>query len=94
MEDIDSIMEDQKFHLDKGDSMLLYTDGITEAWEKNQKGTSEREANNLFGEKKLLEMLKSNGKKKPEKLKKLLLDELKNYKSDDDITFIIIKRVR
>ena len=41
-----------------------------------------------------MEILKSNGKKNTEKIKKIILSELKSYKSDDDITFLIIKRVK
>lgn len=94
MDEIESVMEDKEFFLDVGDSMLLYTDGVTESWERNKEDTSERGANNLFGEIKLMELFQSSGKKSPEKFKKILLNELVSYKSDDDITFLIIKRIK
>lgn len=93
MDNIESMNVDKKFHLDAGDCLLLYTDGITESWESNPNDSTKDRSDNLFGGEKLEELLKTNGKQSPEMLKQLLLNELKNYNSDDDITFLILKRV-
>lgn len=92
--DIDTMLEDRSFQLNNGDCMLLYTDGITESWKSDPRIESdERSDKNMFGVEKLGSILLENGQKNPEELKQIILAEMKDYESDDDVTMIIIKRV-
>lgn len=78
-----------KFTLDKGDTLLLYTDGLTESINES--------AEEEYGEKRVLEQLERSNGSAP----KVLIDDLiKNHKAwlnnsrqSDDITVLVIKRV-
>ncbi len=79
-------IEDDTIQLTKGDIILCYTDGITEAM------NSKRE---LFGEERLLEVIRKFGhlraKHFTEKLKEELLSFTEGQVQYDDITFVVIK---
>lgn len=79
-------IEDDTIQLTKGDIILCYTDGITEAM------NSKRE---LFGEERLLEVIRKYGhlraKQFTEKLKEELLSFTEGQVQYDDITFVVIK---
>lgn len=92
IDDITSMVKDQGLNLKKNDCMLLYTDGVTESWKSVSPEKPERN-NNFFGKDRLIEILRLKGKSKPLALRDAILDELENYESDDDITFMIIKRI-
>jgi len=76
--------------INKGDTLLLYTDGLTEAWEANSYFTAR---DNMFGQEKLISIFQQNGNKSPEEIKTRLLQELQNYTLDDDITLVILKKL-
>jgi len=72
--------------LDKGDSLVLFTDGIPEAMDKE---------GNLFGDSRLEEILKLFGQDhSPENITKKLLDETKTFEigaeQSDDITILVL----
>lgn len=73
--------------LNKGDILVLYTDGVIEA---------RNEENIMYGEIRLKEIIKQNKTKSPEEIAKLILEDIKNYekpnKLSDDKTFVIVKR--
>lgn len=75
-----------KVEFNKGDLFLAYTDGVTETMNR-----SEEE----FGEKRLIELVKSNIHLSGFDLKEKIIEELKIFsdfeKPDDDITLIICK---
>jgi serine phosphatase RsbU (regulator of sigma subunit) len=76
------------FQLAEGETMLLYTDGLTEAMNKNREE---------FGEKRLAEFLSSQEKKKPLKeLLDALSLEVKEFRDgadpNDDFTVLFIRR--
>lgn len=70
--------------LDKGDVLLLYTDGITEARNKNEEE---------FGEKKLIDYLKENCDKSPDKIISELRKKVKEFSGQlqDDSTLVVVK---
>lgn len=72
--------------LDEGDFLFLYTDGINEAMNIHRQ---------MFGEKRIKEILKRNAHKKPEELKSIMQNMLINFRGtaiqNDDQTFVIIK---
>jgi len=82
----DSKYEHSSITLDKGSTMLLYTDGITEAMSPDIK---------LYGYEGLLAFFKENITKKQSEISKKLLAELDKFqhgKQFDDITFLMLKR--
>ncbi|MCU0848428.1 MAG: SpoIIE family protein phosphatase [Spirochaetes bacterium] len=93
IDDITPMVNDKKFHLDRGDCMLLYTDGVTESWEAGHGNDADKRAPRYFGKDRLKAILNDGGKSSPEILKRKILDELNHYRNNDDVTFLIIKRV-
>jgi len=81
-----SVVEEE-IQLNPGDSLLLYTDGLTDTKNEN---------NNELGMDKLLEILSKYKNNTPDDLPKLLLKEIHHFKNTspqyDDITFITLTR--
>ncbi len=72
--------------IEKGDSIVLYTDGIPEAMDMD---------GNLFGDPKLKKILTSFSRNhSPEKITRKLLDDTRNFEKDaeqsDDITILVL----
>jgi serine phosphatase RsbU (regulator of sigma subunit) len=74
---------DHELTLKRGDVLFLYTDGITEARD------AERE---MFSEKKLVKILKNSGNLETGDIKNNIIDALKGYTINDDVTMVILKR--
>ena len=76
----------EKLALDKGDILLIYTDGITEAM------NPEREE---YSENRLLESIKKNKDLSAEEFSDALMNDIKKFTKgapqSDDITFVVIK---
>lgn len=70
-----------------GDTVLLYTDGVTEAMNAQEE---------IFGTEHLQALLEANLQAKPRALMRLLLNELRNWSDhrlqDDDITVVVFRR--
>lgn len=86
------IMQYQRFEveniiMDPGDVLVLYTDGITEA--RNETGE-------LFGENRLIDIIKNNHLEKPDTIAYKILQEVQTFASEhgytDDRTLVVIKR--
>jgi serine phosphatase RsbU (regulator of sigma subunit) len=80
-------ISEQILKYEKGDRIILYTDGITETLNSNKE---------MFGEERLIELLESNLHLSIEKLKtKILLatDEFRGEKEflDDDLTLLLVE---
>lgn len=88
MDDISGLVKNDAIDMKKGDTLLVYTDGITEA---NRKNWSPGERDKRFGEAKLVKILKAHGHKKPDEIKAVLQHELEGYICDDDFTFVILQ---
>jgi histidine kinase len=74
----------QEFALELNDILILYTDGVTESRDKED---------NMFLDTGLIKLLKKNNKKSTEEIKLELLKQLQSYENEDDITFMIVKRI-
>ncbi len=76
----------KKVNLEKGDLVLFYTDGITEAHDRHF---------HMFSEERLIRFLKEEGDKKAGEVADKLLEELHMFVGDapqhDDITLLIMK---
>lgn len=75
-----------------GDVMLLYTDGITEAFRKDKTGDDSAITREMFGSDRLMVLLEQNGQEPPDVIKTRILHALKDYHHKDDITMLILKR--
>lgn len=75
-----------ELHLKKGDTFLLYTDGVTEAMNANRQ---------LFSEKRLEDVLRVNAEKPLKVLLEKILIEVETFSGDteqsDDITLLALK---
>ena len=47
----------------------------------------------MFGDEKLLKIYRENGDKSPEELKNKILESLKSYELNDEVTLVVFKRV-
>ncbi|MCP4131080.1 MAG: AAA family ATPase [bacterium] len=83
MSDLGRRNEDFEFTLDSGDILLLYTDGITEA--KDNSGE-------MFSQENLAAVVGKSNEKSPKKIKDDILHALNGYKTNDDVTMLIIKK--
>ena len=82
----DQNLEELEINLQMDDTIVLYTDGITEAKNENL---------NDFGEKYFTEILLENGNKSAGEISKRVIQEVTtyshNYSQYDDITLVILK---
>jgi len=91
MDNIDAMITDAVLKINKGDTLLLYTDGVTEAKKKKQPGLKGN-TETMFGDDNLVSFLAQHGSGTPEQIRNALLEMLKAYHHKDDVTFIVIKR--
>jgi sigma-B regulation protein RsbU (phosphoserine phosphatase) len=81
------IFRTENFHMKKGDILLLYTDGVTEA--RNEDGA-------FYGEERLGNQLVSHRQLNPKEITQRILDDVQHYSATDehadDKTILTIKR--
>lgn len=92
MEDIGENLDDKSLILAPGDVMLLYTDGITEARDREHPLNRETNSIIMFGSNKLAELLSMHGTLQPDEIRTKILSELQDYNVNDDVTLMILKR--
>jgi serine phosphatase RsbU (regulator of sigma subunit)/ligand-binding sensor domain-containing protein len=83
VKEIDQLMKADRLTLQTNDIILLYTDGLTEA--VDEKG-------NMFSEQRLADLLLKYGHEAADKIKHVLIANLRSYQCADDVTFMIIKK--
>jgi sigma-B regulation protein RsbU (phosphoserine phosphatase) len=75
--------------MNKGDALLLYTDGITEA---------SNESGEMYGEHRLINKLKMHRSNTPKEICSLILEDVQQHNKlveySDDKTIVVIKRTR
>jgi serine phosphatase RsbU (regulator of sigma subunit) len=80
------LLEESKFNVSKNDIIAFYTDGLSEARNKD---------NEEFGEERLCEIIKSNSHLNADQLKKVVIDEILSFLDGqnlhDDLTLILVK---
>jgi histidine kinase len=91
-DDIEDSMEDGKFSLESGDVMLIYTDGIIEAWRKDPERDERGRGTELFGLRNLKSTFQKLSNREPEDIIKGILWRLGDFHSDDDITLLAVRR--
>jgi sigma-B regulation protein RsbU (phosphoserine phosphatase) len=86
-EDITDFLGETEIHLNSGDVVVLYTDGITEA---------ENVAGELYGLDRLCQVISQNWEQSAEDIKTAAIADVRQHISDhtvfDDITLLVIKQ--
>jgi serine phosphatase RsbU (regulator of sigma subunit) len=93
MDEIEGINTDETFQMEIGDVVLLYTDGITEAWKKGSVANQRDPEQDMFGERRVVSLFESIGDASPEKTVHCLIDALEDYECRDDVTLLALKRI-
>jgi len=81
--DISETLSVNALKMEPGDCMVLYTDGITEAWGQGI---------GLFGTERLIKVIESCGDKSAFEIHAAILQALKTYEKPDDVTLFVMKR--
>jgi serine phosphatase RsbU (regulator of sigma subunit) len=82
-QDITDMLQVDSFSMEIGDVALLFTDGLIEVTDNQGE---------LYGIEKLKDILKDNGSKSTESIKSAIIEAIRPYIKNDDITFLILKR--
>ncbi len=81
------------FTMEIGDTLLLYTDGLTDAWRQGSQRDRRNPSEDMFGLERLKESFQVLGTRSPDEIKEGILSGLKDYYFDDDVTMVILKRI-
>lgn len=81
--DMGQISVDSRIKLERGDVMILYTNGVTEPRDV---------IGEMFSGLRLAGILKKSGNLKTEGIKNKIIDALDEYKIDDDLTIVLLKK--
>ncbi|MCB1175119.1 MAG: SpoIIE family protein phosphatase [Leptospiraceae bacterium] len=84
MADIRADLDIREIKLNTHDVVVLYTDGVTEARARD---------GSFYSDQKLLKLLAEFGRLGAPEIKEKLLHSLRNFDSDDDVTFLILKKI-
>ena len=86
MEKFNELLEEKEISLQRGDVMVFYTDGITEAMNAD---------NDLFGDSRLSRIVEEHGHLDSDELRERILREIETFvggaDQHDDMTMILIK---
>ena len=92
--DIETLVTNDSLKLNIGDAILLFTDGITEARKKGHHETEGVVSDMVMhGDEKLHRIFRENGNKKAVEIKNVILDSLRGYNFNDDMTLVVLKRM-
>jgi sigma-B regulation protein RsbU (phosphoserine phosphatase) len=77
------------FHLDKGDILVVYSDGLTDA---------QNEREEMFGEERLLTIIRQEARLGSNALERKFLQAIEEFTQGvpqtDDITFVVVEKCR
>lgn len=77
----------RKIHLDPGDLVVMYTDGVTDA---------QNSLNELYGMERFSKTLQANRKRPPAELEKLVLEDIDRFldgaPQPDDMALVILRK--
>ncbi|MBP7738689.1 MAG: SpoIIE family protein phosphatase [Spirochaetes bacterium] len=89
---IQGMVSDSTLTLGVGDTLLLFTDGITEAMKADSPAGPSPSESNMFGQDRLREIFLRLGDRATGEIKAGILKELSSYTTYDDVTMMILKR--
>ncbi|MCP4130785.1 MAG: AAA family ATPase [bacterium] len=93
IDDITGMLRNDRLALEPGDVMLLYTDGITEAWHTNSIPGKRTVEDHMYGINRLSEVFRALGEKPVEDIKQGIVDSMKEFPPHDDVTMVVVKRL-
>jgi serine phosphatase RsbU (regulator of sigma subunit) len=82
-----------EFAMEVGDTLMLYTDGITDAWRQGSTRDQRNPSEDMFGIDRLRKAFRKLGTQSPADIKEGILSDLKGYYFNDDVTMVIMKRL-
>jgi len=82
--DISGYLSDDILKMEPGDCMVLFTDGITEAFCEEGK---------LFGDDRLIEVIEESGDKSAAEIRENIINALESCEKPDDVTLVVMKRI-
>jgi serine phosphatase RsbU (regulator of sigma subunit) len=91
LDDLSGKVTDGAFSMQEGDTLLLYTDGITEAWGKGTVKEQRGPDTQMFGVDRLKEIFRKTGDRPIDEIKKSILEALENFTCNDDVTMILMR---
>ncbi len=89
---IQGMIGDSTLTLEVGDTLLLFTDGITEAQRADSPAGPSESETDMFGQDRLRDILLKLGIRNTEEIKVGILKELSSYVCYDDVTMMVLKR--
>lgn len=89
---IQGMVSDSTLTLGVGDTLLLFTDGITEAIKADSPAGPSPSEQNMFGQNRLRDIFLRLGDRSTEEIKAGILKELSSYSTYDDVTMMILTR--
>jgi len=92
LDDLNGRIEDGAFTMQPGDTLLLYTDGLTEAWEREAGANRRNSDATMFGIERLREIFKMAGDRPIDEIKNDILRALADYTCSDDVTIMLVRR--
>lgn len=84
LDDLEGMLPDHSFTLNTGDTMLLYTDGVTEAMDKDGA---------MYSDERLISLFEEHGSEPVETIKDAIIGDLETFSKPDDVTFVLLKRL-
>lgn len=86
IENIGDYLEDVEIPIAKGDLIVLYTDGVVEAMNKEGE---------IFGEDRLFQLIERNHRLPEDEIIQIIIDEVEKYQEEqlDDISMLLVRKV-
>lgn len=88
MPDIAEATGEAEFTLEVGDTLILHTDGLTEAWNTRKE---------IFGLPRLLDIIQTHAAEPPEQLREAIIDAALRWchdRQEDDISLVVARRIQ
>ncbi|TFH42278.1 MAG: serine/threonine-protein phosphatase, partial [Chrysiogenales bacterium] len=92
LEHTEGLITQKRIHMDRGDIMFLYTDGITEAWRKGSRRDRRDPQTDMYGIERLRDVFFENRDRGPAEIRDAVIASLDNYACVDDVTMVIIRK--
>lgn len=93
LDDIEGMMKDDSLFLNHGDTMLLYTDGITESVRNDKEMEKRSKGKDRYGDERLKKTLCDSAQKPVNEIVDDVIESMNNYTWSDDVTMVVVKRV-
>lgn len=91
--DIGGQVSTETLLLEPGDALLLYTDGVVQAWNRESVRGHRIPEIDMFGQDRLADLLKRHGGRSPDAILGEIVKNLEEFRRDDDATVVIVKRL-